>query len=41
MLAGNAAEAGTLRDMLKGLATPDGALIIMDAGIATGLATDL
>lgn len=35
MFAGNAAEAGTLRDMLKGLAAPDGALIIMDAGIAT------
>jgi hypothetical protein len=31
MFAGNAAEAGTLLDMLKGLATPDGALIIMDA----------
>ena len=35
MFAGNAAEAGTLQDMLKGLATPDGAMIIMDAGIAT------
>jgi transposase len=35
MFAGNAAEAGTLQDMLKGLATPDGALIIMDSGIAT------
>jgi transposase len=35
MFAGNAAEAGTLQDMLKGLATPQGALIIMDAGIAT------
>jgi transposase len=35
MCAGNAAEAGTLQDMLKGLAAPDGALIIMDAGIAT------
>jgi transposase len=35
MFAGNAAEAGTLQDMLKGLATPAGALIIMDAGIAT------
>jgi transposase len=35
MFAGNAAEAATLQDMLKGLATPDGALIIMDAGIAT------
>ena len=31
MFAGNAAEAGTLQDMLKGLAAPDGALIIMDA----------
>jgi hypothetical protein len=37
MFAGNAAEAGTLQDMLKGLATPDGALIIMDAGIATAV----
>lgn len=36
MFAGNAAEAGTLRDMLEGLAAPGGALIIMDAGIATG-----
>jgi len=35
MFAGNAAEAGTLQDILKGLAAPDGALIIMDAGIAT------
>ena len=35
MFAGNAGEAGTLQGMLKGLATPDGALIIMDAGIAT------
>ena len=45
MFAGNAAEAGTLQDLLKGLAAPDGALIIlaapdgaliiMDAGIAT------
>jgi transposase len=35
MFAGNAAEAGTLQDMLEGLAAPDGALIIMDAGIAT------
>ena len=35
MFAGNAAEAGTLQDMLKGLAAPNGALIIMDAGIAT------
>ena len=35
MFAGNAAEAGTLQDMLKGLAAPDGALIVLDAGIAT------
>jgi len=35
MFAGNAAEAGTLQDMLTGLATPDGALVIMGAGIAT------
>jgi Transposase DDE domain len=35
MFAGNAAEAGTLQDMLKGLSAPDGALIVMDAGIAT------
>jgi len=35
MFAGNAAQAGTLQDMLKGLATPHGALVIMDAGIAT------
>jgi hypothetical protein len=35
MFAGNAAEAGTLQGMLKGLATPAGALVIMDAGIAT------
>ena len=35
MFAGNAAEAGTLQDMLKGLAAPDGCLVIMDAGIAT------
>src|SRR5450755_2361595 len=35
MFAGNAAEAGTLQGMLKGLTTPAGALVIMDAGIAT------
>ena len=35
MFAGNAAEAGTLQGMLEGLAAPGGALIIMDAGIAT------
>src|SRR5476651_675140 len=35
MFAGNVAEATTLAEMLKGLATPPGALVIMDAGIAT------
>ena len=35
MFAGNVAEASTLQDMLKDLATPAGALVIMDAGIAT------
>jgi transposase len=35
MFAGNAAEGSTLQGMLKGLATPPGALVIMDAGIAT------
>jgi Transposase DDE domain len=35
MFAGNIAEASTLQDMLKGLATPQGALVIVDAGIAT------
>ena len=35
MFAGNAAESGTLEAMLKGLGTPPGALVIMDAGIAT------
>ena len=35
MFAGNVAEAATLEAMLKGLATPPGALVIMDAGIAT------
>jgi hypothetical protein len=35
MFAGNVAESTTLADMLKGLTAPKGALIIMDAGIAT------
>ena len=35
MFAGNAAESGTLAGMLTGLGTPPGALVIMDAGIAT------
>jgi hypothetical protein len=35
MLAGNVAEASTLQDMLKDLAAPSGALVILDAGIAT------
>jgi hypothetical protein len=35
MFAGNVAEASTLQQMLKGLAAPCGALVIMDAGIAT------
>jgi hypothetical protein len=35
MFAGNVAECTTLADMLKGLAAPKGALVIMDAGIAT------
>jgi Transposase DDE domain len=35
MFAGNAAESTTLEDMLKGLTAPNGALVIMDAGIAT------
>lgn len=33
--AGNVAEAGTLETMLKGLDAPLGALVVMDAGIAT------
>jgi hypothetical protein len=33
--AGNVAESTTLADMLKGLTAPKGALVIMDAGIAT------
>ncbi len=35
MFTGNVAESTTLTEMLKGLAAPKGALIIMDAGIAT------
>jgi hypothetical protein len=33
--AGNVAEPGTLASMLAGLGTPAGALVVMDAGIAT------
>jgi Transposase DDE domain len=35
MFAGNVAENTTLAEMLKGLSAPQGALVIMDAGIAT------
>ena len=35
MFAGNVAESATLADMRKGLTAPKGALVIMDAGIAT------
>jgi hypothetical protein len=35
MFAGNVTESTTLAEMLKGLAAPKGALVIMDAGIAT------
>ena len=35
MFPGNVAEGSTLQDMLKGLDAPKGALVIMDAGIAT------
>ena len=35
MFAGNVAEGSTLQDMLESLAAPQGALVIMDAGIAT------
>jgi transposase len=35
MFAGNVTECTTLAEMLKGLAAPSGALVIMDAGIAT------
>ena len=33
--AGNVSEPGTLASMLTGLGTPEGALVVMDAGIAT------
>jgi hypothetical protein len=35
MFAGTVAESTTMADMLKGLTAPKGALVIMDAGIAT------
>ena len=35
MFPGNVAEGSTLQDMLKGLDAPKGALVIMDAGIAS------
>jgi transposase len=35
MFPGNVSEGSTLQDMLAGLAAPKGALVIMDAGIAT------
>ena len=35
MFAGNVAECTTMADMLEGLTAPKGALVIMDAGIAT------
>ncbi len=35
MFPGNVAEGSTLQDMLKGLDAPKGAVVIMDAGIAT------
>jgi Transposase DDE domain len=35
MFPGNIAESSTLHDMLKGLDAPQGALVIIDAGIAT------
>jgi hypothetical protein len=35
MFAGNVAEGTTLEEMLKGLAAPAGALVILDRGIAT------
>jgi transposase len=35
MFAGNISEAGTLEEMLAGLDAPQGALVIMDRGIAT------
>jgi len=39
MLAGNAVECRTLEGMLKDLDAPDGALIVMDRGIAQMIAT--
>ena len=35
MFKGNATESSTLEEMLRGLGAPDGALVIMDRGIAT------
>ena len=35
MFAGNVTEGSTLQDMLKGLDAPEGALVVVDAGIAT------
>jgi transposase len=35
VFAGNAGEAGTLQEMLLGLAAPPGATVVMDAGIAS------
>lgn len=35
MFEGNATESSTLEEMLQGLGAPDGALVIMDRGIAT------
>lgn len=35
MFKGNATESSTLEEMLQGLGAPDGALVIMDRGIAT------
>jgi hypothetical protein len=35
VFAGNAVEARTLEEMLEGLAAPEGALVILDRGIAT------
>ena len=35
VFAGNASEPKTLQEMLTGLAAPDGAAVVMDAGIAT------
>jgi len=35
VFAGNASEPATLKDMLTGLGAPSGAMVVMDAGIAT------